>query len=150
MFTNRFFVFSIVIVLLVSACAPKEMKVSPSFNRWQTTDAIQAFHAVGLPIEILELSKDEHDLFSNQVGQQSIQFVVPNQGDPDLARGIIFSFQKEIDLQQVLDYYIALDQSLPQYDSWLFVKDNLLLQLNRNIPEEVAKQYAEALDLLEE
>ena len=62
----------------------------------------------------------------------------------------VFSFQKEIDLQQVLDYYIALDQSLPQYNSWLFVKDNLLLQINRSVPEDVAKRYAEALDLLEE
>jgi hypothetical protein len=150
MFTNRLFMLSIAIVLLVSACAPKPTTVSPSFQRWQTTDAVQAFHAVGLPIEILELSKDERDLFSNQVGQQSIQFVVPNQGDPDLARGIIFSFEKEIDLQQVLDYYIAIDQSLPQYASWLFVKDNLLLQINRNIPEEVAKQYAEALNLLDQ
>ena len=150
MFTNRSFVLSIAIALFVSACAPKEMKVSPSFQRWQTTDAVQAFQAVGLPIEILQLSKDQRDLFSNQVALQSTQFAIPTQGEPTLARGIIFSFQNEKDLQQVRDYYMALDNSLPQYASWLFVKDNLLLQINRNIPEDVAKQYAEALDLLDE
>ena len=150
MFSNRLFVLSIAIALLVSACASKPTNLSPSFQRWQTTDAVQAFQAVGLPIEILQLSKDERDLFSNQVTLQSKQFVIPAQGDPTLARGIIFSFQNEKDLQQVRDYYMALDNSLPQYASWLFVKDNLLLQINRNVPAEVAKQYAEALNLLDE
>src|SRR5690349_13616610 len=101
MFPNRLSVLLIAIALLLSACAPKQTSVSHSFYRWQTTDAVQAFQAVGLPIEILQLSKDERDLFSNQVAQQNIQFVVPDQGDPTLARAIIFSFQKEKDLQQV-------------------------------------------------
>jgi len=35
-------------------------------------------------------------------------------------------------------------------NSWIFVKDNLLLQINGDVPEAVAKQYGKALDLRDE
>ena len=150
MFTNRLFVLLIAIALLLSACAPNEIKSSASLQQWHTNDALQAFQAADLPVEIPQLSKDERDLFSNEMALESRQFVIPAQGDPTLARGIIFSFQNERDLQEIQDYYAALGYALPQYNSWIFIKDNLLLQINHNIPEAVAKQYAEALDLLDE
>lgn len=148
MFTNRLFVFSIAIALLVSACAPSEIKSSASFQQWHTTDVLKAFQTAGLPVKIPQLSKDERDLFSNEMTLESRQFVIPAQGDPTLARGIIFSSQNEKDLREIQDYYAALGKALPQYSSWVFIKDNLLLQINRNVPEAAAKQYAEALDLL--
>jgi hypothetical protein len=149
MFTNRLFVLSMAIVLLVSACAPSETKSSASFQQWQTTDVLQAFQAAGLPAEIPQLSKDERDLFSNEMALESKQFVIPAQGDPTVARGIIFSFQNERDLQKIENYYAGLGKTLPQYDSWIFIKGNLLLQINHEVPETVAKQYAEALALLD-
>ena len=150
MFNNRLFVLSIAIALLLSACAPTEMKLSASFEQWHTADVLQAFQTAGLPIELPQLRKDERDLFSNELTLESKQFVIPAQGDPTLARGIIFSFQNESDLQEIKDYYAALGKALPQYKSWIFVKDNLLLQINCNIPEAVAIQYAKALNLLDE
>lgn len=150
MFTQRLFVLSMIVVLLVSACAPSESKSSVSFQQWHTIDVLQAFQAAKLPVEIPQLSKDERDLFANEMAVESRQFVIPNQGDPLLARGIIFSFQNESDLQEIQDYYAALGKELPQYGSWVFVKENLLLQINRNVPEAVAQRYAEALNLLDE
>src|ERR1051325_4176233 len=100
MFTNRLFVLSMAIVLLVSACAPSETKSSASFQQWQTTDVLQVFQAAGLPAEIPQLSKDESKPFSNEMALESKQFVIPAQGDPTVARGIIFSFQNERDLQK--------------------------------------------------
>ena len=150
MFTHRLFIFSMAIVLLVSACTSNEPKSSASFQQWHTADVLQAFHAAELPLEIPQLSKDERDLFSNEMAFESRQFVIPAQGDPTLARGIIFSFQNEKDLREIQEYYAGLGKTLPQYSSWVFIKDNLLLQINRNIPEAVAKQYATALDRLGE
>ena len=150
MFTNRLFVLSIAIAVLVSACAPREIRSSASFQRWHAADVLEAFRAAGLPFEIPQLSKDKRDPFSNQVALENRQFVIPAQGDPTLARGIIFSFQNERDLQEIQDYYAALGKAMPQYASWIFVQDNLLLQINGNVPEAVAKWYAKALDLLEE
>src|SRR5262245_18707502 len=123
MFTNSLFMLSIAIALLVSACGPSEIKSSASLEQWHTTDALQAFQAADLQIEIPQLSKDERDVFSNEMALESTQFVIPAQGDPTLARGIIFSFQNEKDLQEIEDYYAALGKGLPQYASWIFVKD---------------------------
>ena len=150
MFTNRFFLLSLALALLVSACAPSQSKSSTSFQQWHAKDAIQVFQTAGLPIEIPQLSKDERDLFSNEIVVESKKFVIPAQGDPTLVSGIVFSVQNEKDLQDIHNYYVELGKALPQYDSWIFIKDNLLLQINRNIPEAVAKQYAEALNLLDE
>jgi hypothetical protein len=150
MSANRLLVFSIALALLVSACAPIETKSSASFQQWHPAEVLQVFQAAGLPVEIAQLRKDERDLFSNEMALESTQFVIPTQGDPTLARGIIFSFQNERDLQEIRDYYAALGKAMPQYGSWIFVKGNLLLQINGNVSESVAKQYAEALDLLDE
>jgi hypothetical protein len=148
MFANRLFVLSMAIVLLISACAPSETKSSASLQQWHTADVLQAFQAAGLPVEIPQLSKDERDLFSNEMVLESTQFVIPAQDDSTLASGIIFSFQNERDLREIQNYYAGLGKAMPQYESWIFIKDNLLLQINRDIPEAVAKQYAEVLYLL--
>jgi hypothetical protein len=150
MFTNRFFLFSLVMALLVSACTPSQSKLSASFQQWHAIDAIQAFQAAGLPIEIPQLRKDERDLFSNEMVVDSRKFVIPTQGDPTLGSGIVFSVRNERDLQELQNYYATLGKALPQYNSWIFVKDNLLLQIDGDVPEAVAKQYGKALDLRDE
>jgi hypothetical protein len=137
-------------ILFIASRAQSEAQSSASFQQWHTTDVLQAFQAAELPVELPQLSKDERDLFSNEMTLENRQFVIPNQGDPTLARGIIFSFQNEKDLREIQDYYAGLGKAVPQYSSWVFIKDNLVLQINSNISEAVAKQYAATLDLLGE
>ena len=96
------------------------------------------------------LTRDERDLFSGEIAVESKQFTIPSQDDPAVASGVILSFQNQKDLQEIQNYYEEMGKKLPQYKSWLFIKDNLLLQINRSVPQAVAKQYAEALDLLDE
>ena len=134
--------------MLLSACAPRTVTPA-SFDQWRTTDAIRAFQSANLRFEIPQVSKDERDLFA-ETALESRPFVIPLQGDPSLARGIIFSFEDESNLFQVQMYYTHLGNALPQFGSWVFVKDNLLLQINREVPEAVAQKYAQALDLLGE
>ena len=150
MFTHRLFALSIVMILLVSACAPNEIKSSTPFQQWHASDAVQAFQAAGLSVEIPQLNKDERDMFSSEMVVESKKFVIPAQEDSTLVSGIVFSVKNEKDLREIQEYYMALGKALPEYDSWIFIKDNLLLQINHNIPETVAKQYAQALDLLDE
>ncbi|HVN54741.1 MAG TPA: hypothetical protein VMT46_10455 [Anaerolineaceae bacterium] len=142
--------FSMALVLLVSACAPREVKYTNPFHQWRTVDVISAFQAAGLPVEIPRLRKDERDIFSYDKAIESQRIKIPIQSELTSGNGLIFSFQNEGDLQEMQEFYVGLGEALPQYDSWIFIKDNLLLQINREIPETVAKRYTAALDLLDE
>jgi hypothetical protein len=151
MSTHRLFNL-IVVIALVAVIGLTAQTASPnetSYRGWHTSDAFEAFQEAGLPTEIPELSKDERDLFVTEMPVESAQFVIPGQGDPAIARGIIFSVQNRRDLLYIRNYYASLNKALPQYSSWIFIKDNLVLQINRNVPEAVAKQYAQALNLLD-
>lgn len=145
-------------LLFAAACAMVVLKASPAptaaagaqlLQKYKTADALNGFQAAGLAYETLRLSKDERDLFSTIRAVQSVQFLIPGQGDSTRARGIIFSFQKESDLQMVKDYYTGLGNTLPSYKSWLYIKGNLLLQINGEVPPAIAKQYGAALEQMD-
>jgi hypothetical protein len=134
-----------VMVVLRSFPAPAVADISPQSHLRTTADALHAFQAAGLDYETLRLSKDERDVFSAYTAVTSVQFVIPAQGDSTRARGVIFSFQTESELQMVKEYYTRLGNMLPSYKSWLFVKGNLLLQINGEVPQAIAEQYGAAL-----
>jgi hypothetical protein len=74
------------------------------------------------------------------------RFRIPSAGESE--GGIILSFYKADDLARMRNYYLALNESPPQFSSWVFVKDNILLQINRSLPGPKARQYAAALDAM--
>lgn len=133
--------------VLVSIPERSTTEIPPTFRQWRTADALHAFQEAGLSVELVRLPRDERDAFSNLVVMESRQFRIPNQGAQ--ANGIILSFENQRDMRRMQDYYTALGEALPQYSSWVFVKGNLLLQINGSVPELVARRYAEALNLLE-
>ena len=108
----------------------------------------KALNNAGLQIEVLSISKGDRDGLFPVMDVESTSFFIPGQGDPTRMHGFILCFQNEKDLQLMQNYYMSLGEALPQYNSWVFIKDNVLLQINREVPEAVAKRYAGALDLL--
>jgi hypothetical protein len=48
------------------------------------------------------------------------------------------------------DYYFALGKSSAAFFSWVFIKDNVLVQINGDLPEDKAKQYQTVLDSISE
>lgn len=111
-------------------------------------DVIVVFHEAGLTAEVVHgATKDERDGLSSLVVADTIRFRL---SDEDKETGTVFCFKNKRDLERMKNYYEALNQSLPQFRSWLYVKDNILLQVNHEVPESKASTYAAALDTLDQ
>ena len=57
----------------------------------------------------------------------------------------LFNFASPEDLEVTKAYYVELGRASAIFFSWVFVKDNILVQINGDLPEERAKQYEVAL-----
>jgi hypothetical protein len=62
--------------------------------------------------------------------------------------GRIFSFATQGDLEITKTYYEELGKSSALFLSWLFVKDNILVQINGDLPKAQAREYENALSAL--
>lgn len=112
--------------------------------QWTSAQVIQAFVRAGLPFEIPSLPRDERDTFSGLIAADTKLIHIPNQGAD--ANGMILCFKNARDLRRMEAYYAALGNALPQYSSWIYVHDNVILQINGSVPEAVASHYAAALN----
>lgn len=133
-----------VLFLVTMSPQPAIANAAEPIRQWTAHDVLQAFHAAGLPYEIPSLPKDERDAFSSWMQVETKPFQIPNQGAD--ANGMVLCFKNSRDLRRMQDYYTALGNALPQYRSWVFVQDNVLLQINRSVPEAVAARYAASLE----
>lgn len=139
--------FFILIVLLVAGCAPSAHS-APVSATTRALDVITAFRTAGLNAQdIPSVSKDERDGLSAFMVIDTRRFrISANAGE----MGMVLSFKNRYDMEQLKNYYLGLNRSLPQFSSWLFVKDNILLQINREVPESKARAYAAVLYTLDQ
>lgn len=114
----------------------------------RSLDVIAAFHSAGLYAEVVRgLSKDERDgVFPVTVVDSSRFRISSTEGET----GMVLSFENYKDLERVQNYYLSLNRFLPQFRSRLFVKDNILLQINHEVPEAKARAYAAVLGTLDQ
>jgi hypothetical protein len=77
---------------------------------------------------------------------EGTHFLIPSICDD--CGGRIFSFATQPDLDVTKAYYVALGKGSAAFFSWVFVKDNILLQINGDLPDAKAKQYETALNNL--
>lgn len=111
-------------------------------------DVITAFHSAGLEAEVVRgASKEERDGLFPGIGVEARRFQIStNEGE----MGIVVCLNNRDDLEHIQGYYLALNRSLPQFRSWLFVQDNILLQINHEVPERQARAYANVLYTLDQ
>lgn len=116
------------------------------FHQWRNSEIIDVFHSAGLSAEVIRgLPKDERDGLSTWMVVEATPFQLsPQEQD----RGVLLAFHDPADLERMRAYYVGLGKSLPQYKSWVFVQGNILLQINGDVPEAKAKEYAAVLDAL--
>jgi hypothetical protein len=62
--------------------------------------------------------------------------------------GRILAFKDQAGLDATAEYYISLNQSDPASFSWIFLKDNIIVQLNGDTPETLAHKYETALNTM--
>lgn len=116
------------------------------FRQWRSSEIIEVFHDAGLYAEVVRgTTKDERDGLSTWMVVQATPFrLSPREQE----RGLLLVFNDPADLERMRAYYVGLGKSLPQYKSWVFVQGNVLLQINGEVPEAKAKEYAAVLDAL--
>ena len=59
--------------------------------------------------------------------------------------GRIFICSNEDDLNLLQSYYLELGHDSPASSSWVFVKGNVLVQINGGLPEAIAQEYELAI-----
>jgi|SRR5581483_978446 len=133
--------------LVPTSSTPRTASAPTEAAHWRSLDVIAAFQRAGLNAEVIHgVSKDERDGFSTLFVVDARRFRISTN---DAQMGMVLCFENPRDLKQMQDYYFGLNRSLPQFRSWLFVRDNVLLQINYEVPETTARAYAAVLDTLD-
>lgn len=117
------------------------------FAKYVSGDAMQAFDVAGLEIGSVEGMTEPSDFgLAPFLTTNAIHFTIPSLCPDCGAR--VFAFDNPEDLQTMQNYYESLGDVSAAFASWVFVKDNLLVQLNGELPEERAREYEAALQAL--
>jgi hypothetical protein len=150
-------------LVIISACtsgkqsSPPPAQVSPqavaspspttgtaagtAFQKWKNSQVVDAFKAAGLEADNPRpMSKPQDYGAAPTVDIEATQFNIPSLGEG--GGGHIYSFASENDLEKMIKYYA--DASANNF-SWVYVRDNLLVQIDGRLEEEKAKRYEAAL-----
>lgn len=155
---RRCFALSCVTLLALLGCgqtpekpASAEPIVPADYAKWEPEDLLAHFRDSGVLLgqtrsAILEASKS----VAPDVAEDGIRFVLPELepiAGPG-AGGRVWTFSKPQDMQLMRGYYEDLQEKQPDRKSWLYERDNILLQINGQLPEERAKVFEALLKSL--
>jgi hypothetical protein len=117
---------------------------TPEWARYKPQDIIDALNAAGLeavnPQEMTEFpwggATDKHGLI----------FGVPSVCSDCNGRAITFDSPAAFAVTR--QYYVGLGEQEKAFFSWVFTRDNALIQINGDMPEAQAKKYEAALNAM--
>ena len=114
------------------------------FVLWDTQQVVDTFRLAGLEVSNPRpMTSDDYGLVP-MLATQGTRFFIPTVC-PDCG-GRIMSFANQEDLVIVRDYYAQMTRFGAVLFSWVFVRNNILVQINGELPEESARVYEAALD----
>jgi hypothetical protein len=117
------------------------------FVVWDVQQVLDAFLAAGLEAaDSRPMISDDYGLVP-MLALDGIRFFIPSICSD--CGGRIMSFADAEKLQIVCDYYGQMGRFSAVLFSWVFVKENILVQLNGELPEADARQYEAALSSLQ-
>lgn len=127
--------FIIVLVLCLAACASAPAAVTGA-------DVAKAFETAGLEAaNVREMTKDDYG--AAPFVCKGTRFFIPSLGEERGGRIFVCTDDKERD--SLAAYYTELGKSSALFFSWVFVKGNVVVQINGNLPEATARQYEAAI-----
>ena len=105
-------------------------------------DVISAFKAAGLEAENPSpMTKDDYGV--GPYVCTGTHFFTPS--IDATAGGRVFICDNDKDRDAIAGYYTELGKASALFFSWVFIKDNVVVQLNGDLPEDKAKQYQAAI-----
>jgi hypothetical protein len=128
----------------ITPTATPEVTATPVFEKWTIKQAESALYAAGA--EYVSPSKiNPGDLgVAPNTFKEGIHFLVPSLCTD--CGGRLFSFSTPGGLSAMRSYYVGLGQQSSLFFSWVYVKDNILIQINGEYPEDLAKVFKRGLD----
>jgi hypothetical protein len=118
-----------------------------AFRRWTSNQVVEAFKAAGLEAEDARpMTKDDYGM-APMVAVEAMRFFIPSLCED--CGGRVLSFDSPDDLEKTKSFYVRLGEESAMLFSWVFTKDNILVQINGDLPEETAMKYKAALESLE-
>ena len=129
--------------LMVITATPLPPTPTAAFQEWSLEDAREAIIGEGLEFEgYYEMTKDDCGL-APMNAVEAWRFLIPSLCAD--CGGRIYSFDDPGKLATMKEYYDSLAEVSAMYFSWVFVQDNILIQINGDLPEAQALQYQQAL-----
>jgi hypothetical protein len=123
-----------------------EITPTPSFQKWTCNDVVQAFKKANLEIEgEYPMTKDDYGMAPMR-SVEGMRFLIPSLCAD--CGGRILSFSSQDDLDITKSYYEELAKSSALFFSWLFVNDNILVQINGDLSEAKAREYETTINNL--
>lgn len=114
------------------------------FPRWEATYVMRAIRRAGLVCEDIHLMAPEEYGALPSLASQGVRFSTPSLC-PECG-GMVLSFDRVNTLEATKLYYLnASAPGEPGASSWVFVKDNVLVQLSGEIPRAQAIRYGSVL-----
>jgi hypothetical protein len=146
-----------VLAFTLSACASV---FSAGFEKWTSDQVVEAFRASGLPCEeVRAITEEDYRLegivcpvgldLTTKLGPppkealDGLRFFAPSLCND--CNGRIFSFASREDLDELRTWYVGRGREFCVFESWLYVRDNILVRISRDMPEEKAQEYEAAL-----
>lgn len=109
-------------------------------------NVVMAFQNAGLEAENARpLTKDDYGL-APYIGS-GVRFFIPALCDD--CGGRIFITDNQEDTDTLKTYYQTLGEQSALFFSWVFVRDNIVVQINGDVPEEQAREYEATLMAME-
>jgi len=78
--------------------------------------------------------------------EEGKRFYIPSLGEN--AGGRIMSYDDQGDLEEMKKYYDDLGEESAMFFSWTMAHENILIQINGDLPEEKYEEYKAALESL--
>lgn len=126
--------------------ATLEATPTSAFSRWTVDQVAAAFTADGLEFtDPHTMTQDDYGMIP-MTASTGIHFIIPSLCSDCGGRLMSYNSPAELDSVQIL--YEDLAKQSAMFFSWVFVKDNILLQINGDLPEAQAMEYQAALENL--
>ncbi len=121
---------------------PRPTPSAPQAKRFAPEQVITAFKAAGLDAESSgPMTKEDYGM-APYVGQ-GMRFLIPSLCAD--CGGRVLAIDDKADLQRAKAFYDNLGKQSAMLFSWTYVRENILVQLNGDLPEAQAKKYEAAL-----
>ncbi|UED70696.1 hypothetical protein [Brevibacillus sp. HD3.3A] len=130
-----FFTF-VLILSLVFGCS--------TYEKWTPDQVINSFKTSSLEAEnVKDMEKSDYGM-APMTAKSGKRFYIPSLGEN--AGGRVLTFESQDDLEKMKQFYVEAGKQSAMFFSWVFVKDNVLVQINGDLPEDKAKLYEAALN----